>query len=79
MAEHDTPSAAEIQEYLEGMKYPAHTADLRKQAKENGAEDDPRVMEFFEHMPDKEFESVTDVSKELKNYKMEQDEDQTTT
>lgn len=75
MAEHDTPTAAEVQEYLKGMSYPASADDLRRQAKENGVAGDPRVMEFFERIPNKSYESVTDVSVELSSYSDIDDEE----
>lgn len=72
-AEHETPSAAEVEEYLKGTKFPAKADTLRQRAIDNGVEEDPRAMEFFELITDKEYGSVTDVSKELHTYKEEQD------
>jgi hypothetical protein len=75
MAEHETPTAAEVEEFVKGITFPAKSEDLLAQAEENGASEDPRAMRFFEWMPaGKEFDSVTDVSKQLHSYKQEQAE-----
>ena len=73
--EDQTPSAAEVEVYLKGAKFPAKSEALRERAEANGVSDDPRAMRFFEALPaNMEFDSVTDVSKELHTYKEGMDE-----
>ncbi len=56
-------SPAEAQKALAGISFPAEKQDLVERAKENDA--DERVMDFLERIPDREYEGVTDVSKEI--------------
>lgn len=57
-------SPIEVQKALKGMDYPAKKQDLIKKAKDNDAPQ--KVMHVLENLPDKEFESAVDVSKEFK-------------
>ncbi|GBG12603.1 mRNA 3'-end processing factor [Novimethylophilus kurashikiensis] len=54
----------QIQKYLKGVDYPAHKADLIKNAKKMGADDN--VCASLEQLPDKEFQTPADVSEEFK-------------
>ncbi|WP_110650771.1 DUF2795 domain-containing protein [Salinicola peritrichatus] len=54
-------SPANITHHLKGIDFPASRADIEKQAKENGAEDD--VMEIIRQLPDQEYGSMADVTK----------------
>ncbi|MHA7281867.1 DUF2795 domain-containing protein [Arthrobacter sp. TMS2-4] len=56
------PSPIDIQKALGGVDYPASKADLVKHAKDKGA--DGTVLETLENLPDREFDSPTDVTKE---------------
>lgn len=57
-------SPIEVQKALKGMDYPAKKQDLIKKAKDNDAPQ--KVMHVLENLPDKEFESAVDVSREFK-------------
>lgn len=52
---------ANITHHLEGTDFPATRADLEKNAKNNGAEDD--VLDVIRQMPDQEYGSMSDVTK----------------
>ncbi len=56
------PSPIDIQKALGGMEYPASREDLVQHAKDTGA--DGAVLETLENLPDREFDSPTDVNKE---------------
>ncbi|MDQ0735351.1 DUF2795 domain-containing protein [Arthrobacter agilis] len=56
------PSPIDIQKALGGMDYPASKEDLVRHAKDKGA--DGAVLETLENLPDREFDSPTDVNKE---------------
>ena len=56
------PSPIDIQKALGGVEYPASKADLVKHAKDKGAEG--AVLEALENLPDREFDSPTDVNQE---------------
>ena len=65
MPENENISAAELQECLKGTDYPADRSELIQSAKDNDA---PRnVMDFLERIPNKEYETPVEVSKELGN------------
>jgi mannitol-specific phosphotransferase system IIBC component len=51
-----------IENYLEGMKYPAKKNELMNKAKENQAPSD--VLSVLNNFDDHQYESVIDVSKE---------------
>jgi hypothetical protein len=51
----------QLEKYLKGIDYPVSKADLLKQAEKNGA--DQQVKSTLEQLPDKSFDSPTDVSK----------------
>jgi len=63
MLDNENVSAAELQECLRGVDYPADRTELIEAAKGNEAPES--VMDFLEHIPDKEYETPVDVSKEL--------------
>jgi hypothetical protein len=54
----------EVQKALKNMNYPANKEDLVKHAKDREASD--KVMQDIENLPDKEYTSAADVSKEFK-------------
>jgi len=56
------PSPIDIQKALGGMDYPASKDDLVRHAKDKGADD--AVLGTLENLPDREFDSPTDVNKE---------------
>ena len=58
----EDPSPVDIQKALGGMDYPASKADLVRYAKDKGADD--TVLETLGNLPDREFDSPTDVNKE---------------
>jgi hypothetical protein len=66
MADQDIPSAAEVQEALTGLDFPASKDDVLKSARNNGAEDN--VINFLEHIPEQEFTVPTDISQALGDY-----------
>jgi hypothetical protein len=51
----------QLEKYLKGIDYPVSKADLLKQAEKNGA--DQQARSTLEQLPDKTFDSPTDVSK----------------
>jgi hypothetical protein len=65
MPDNENVSAAELQECLKGVDYPADRNELIEAAKDNEAPQN--VMVFLERIPDKEYETPVDVSKELGN------------
>ncbi|MPY09370.1 DUF2795 domain-containing protein [Arthrobacter bussei] len=56
------PSPIDIQKALGGMDYPASRDDLVKHAEDKGA--DASVLDTLKNLPDREFDSPTDVNKE---------------
>ncbi|MFC3292717.1 DUF2795 domain-containing protein, partial [Modicisalibacter luteus] len=54
-------SPANVTHHLKGTNFPASRADLEKQAKENGAEED--VLEVIRNMPDEQYEDMAGVMK----------------
>lgn len=56
------PSPIDIQKALGGMEYPASKEDLVKHAQGKGTEDS--VLETLQNLPDREYDSPTDVNKE---------------
>lgn len=65
MPNNENISAAELQKCLKGTDYPADRSELIQAAKDNEAPQN--VMNFLERIPDKEYETPVDVSKELGN------------
>ena len=61
----DRMSPVEVQKYLAGTDYPASKNELIEHAQENDA--DQRVFDMLNELPDKEYNSPADVSKELGN------------
>jgi Protein of unknown function (DUF2795) len=57
-------SPIEVQKTLKNMNYPANKEDLIKHAKDRNASD--KVMQDIENLPDKEYTSAADASKEFK-------------
>ena len=56
----DTPNPIQIQKFLGGIDYPASKETLVSRAKESGA--DSNVLDALQNIPDKEYDSPTDVS-----------------
>ncbi|MGV0111621.1 MULTISPECIES: DUF2795 domain-containing protein [unclassified Arthrobacter] len=56
------PSPIDIQKALGGVDYPASRDDLVKHAEDKGA--DASVLDTLKNLPDREFDSPTDVNKE---------------
>ncbi|HON38990.1 MAG: DUF2795 domain-containing protein [Desulfomonilia bacterium] len=67
MARYSDVSAAEVQQFLHGMDYPARKSDLIKKARDNGASDD--IMRLLNDFPDQDFSSPVDVSKAISGLK----------
>jgi hypothetical protein len=59
------PSPIDIQKALGGLEYPVSKDDLVKRAESSGAGDD--VLDTLRGLPDKEYDSPTDVNKEASN------------
>ncbi|KNC19258.1 hypothetical protein AC792_07520 [Arthrobacter sp. RIT-PI-e] len=59
------PSPIDIQKALGGMEYPASKADIVSHAKDKGADD--AVLDALNGLPDREYDSPTDVNKEASN------------
>ena len=57
-------SPIEVQKALKNMNYPASKEDLIKHAKGRDASNE--VMQDIENLPEKEYKSAADVSKEFK-------------
>ena len=57
-------SPVEVQKSLKDIDYPVHKKGLIQHAKKHGASD--KVLAVLESLPDKEYASATDVSKEFK-------------
>jgi hypothetical protein len=53
----------EVQRYLEGIDYPASKEKLIQTAQDNDASQD--VFETLNNLPDREYESPTEVSMEI--------------
>lgn len=62
MARHSqtAPSPIEVQKYLHGLEYPAQREEIIDKAEEEGADDD--ILNLLQQLPDKEYESPTEVS-----------------
>lgn len=58
-----TPNPIQIQKFLDGLDYPVSKQDLLKRAQENGA--DENVMSTLEGLPDHDYTSPVDVSREV--------------
>ena len=61
----DVSSPVAVENYLKGIDFPANKKDLLNQAKSNHAPDD--VMRTIQRLPDKEYGSPIDISKEMKD------------
>ncbi|MBJ2122087.1 DUF2795 domain-containing protein [Arthrobacter sp. MSA 4-2] len=59
------PSPIDIQKALGGIDYPVSKDDLVKHAEGSGAGDE--VMQTLRGLPDREYDSPTDVNKEASN------------
>ena len=57
-------SPIEVQKSLKDIDYPVHKKDLIQHAKKHGAND--KVLAVLESLPEKEYKSATEVSKEFK-------------
>ncbi|MBY4948593.1 DUF2795 domain-containing protein [Cupriavidus respiraculi] len=59
----DEASPIDVQRSLKGIDFPASKEDILAQAKQGGA--DENVMGELEQIPDREYDSPTDISREL--------------
>jgi hypothetical protein len=57
----------QAQKYLTGIEYPANKEALVGRARANGA--DQHVMSFLERIPQRDYESPSQVTEELSNLK----------
>ena len=57
-------SASAIEKYLKGVDFPSNKDELIEHAKNNSAPD--YVLQAISNFSDKEYVSVTDISKEIK-------------
>lgn len=63
MANSDAPNPIEVQKALGGVDYPAKKDDLVNNAEQSGA--DESVLAALRDIPDKEYDSPAEVSKEV--------------
>lgn len=56
-------SPAQVQDYLEGIDYPVNKNDLKKHAKDQGANQE--VIDLLDKLPEKDYNSPVDVNKEV--------------
>jgi len=59
----EAPNPIQVQKYLGGLNYPVNKQDILDKAKEEGAEGE--VLEALESIPDQEYSSPTEVSREV--------------
>ncbi|WP_449277537.1 DUF2795 domain-containing protein [Leucobacter sp. GX24907] len=59
----EQPDPIQLQKYLGGVDYPAGKSDLVSAARKAGADDD--VLDALDGLPDRDFDSPTDVSGEF--------------
>ncbi|EYT56346.1 hypothetical protein H490_0102270 [Leucobacter sp. UCD-THU] len=59
----EQPNPIQIQKHLGGVDYPATKQDLLRAARDAGADDD--VCDSLDGLPDREYDSPTDVSGEI--------------
>ena len=62
-------SAAEFAMYLKGIEFPADKKKVVSTAKSNGAPEN--VMQYLNHLPDKEYRRVTEIEEEFSRLKSE--------
>ena len=62
-----TVNPIQVQKYLGGVDYPASREDLVNRARDKGADDN--IMDTLNRIPDKEYNSPTDVTKAIGNLK----------
>ena len=66
MAEHQpqsAPNPVQVQKFFGGLDYPVGKEDILERAKSEGA--DENVMEALERIPDEEYSSPVEVSRQL--------------
>jgi len=63
----ESVSAAQLEQYLRGVDFPAGKQDIISAAKSNGAPDS--VMSFMNRLPDKTYNHTTDVEQEFSKIK----------
>lgn len=56
-------SPAQVQDYLEGVDYPANKTDLKKHARGQGA--DQKIVELINNLPEKDYNSPIEVTKAI--------------
>jgi hypothetical protein len=54
-------SLSNIEQYLHDVEFPANKEELLEQARQSGADDS--VLEILENLPDRQFASMSDVTK----------------
>lgn len=57
------PSPIEVQKFLGGLEYPVRKAEIIDKAEAKGA--DPDVMEVLQQLPEREYKSPTEISREI--------------
>lgn len=57
------PNPVQMQKYLKGLDYPANKDEIVECARDNGANQE--TCDTLEHLPDKSFDSPTDVSRAI--------------
>lgn len=60
----DTKNPVDVQKHLSGVDYPANRQDLVEEARNQDADD--KAIQALQNMPDKEYNSPTDVTHELR-------------
>lgn len=56
-------SAAQFAQYMKGIDFPANKKKIVSQAKTNGAPEN--VMQYFNHLPEKEYNRANEVTEEF--------------
>ncbi len=58
-----SPGPIQVQKYLGGLHYPVSKDDILDKAKEEGA--DKNVLQMLDRIPDREYPSPVEVSREV--------------
>jgi hypothetical protein len=56
---------SKIEEFMEGLNFPASKQDITSKAREKGADDN--IMSMLQKLPDKMYQSQNDIKNELGN------------
>jgi hypothetical protein len=62
-AGHAIPNPIQVQKFLGGLDYPVGKQDILDKARSEGADDN--VMEALERIPDEEYASPVDISRQI--------------